>query len=301
MNNFIINKSLVSALPLVAIIFTSATFSSISYANDITHSVRSDAEQAGSTENYFELGILYTQGSGPSFIGGRNTNSALNGYYSRYGLIINGSYSWNNLFVENYSESGHGLVFGYSAFNNDNWSFDLIATTEWLKQSSFENNGLFGYINNKDYGKKFTVGGRLIGYWGDNIVQFTVNQDATGDHNGTTVSAQIGRNWQVRNWNFHGIFGAEYASAKLNDYYVGVSEVRAAHLSNFFEGFTAYNAGASVSFSTELGVTYPISEDWVFRLTARAATIADELTDSPYYVTKDPVATSVRTSLSYVF
>jgi outer membrane protein len=301
MNNLTIKKSLISYLPLAAIIFAGASFSSTSFANDITHSVRSDTEQVGNTENYFEIGIAYNQGSGPSFIGGRNTNSATSGYYSRYGLIINGSYNWSNIFVENYSESGHGVVFGYNAFNNDNWSFDLTATTEWLKQSSFENNGRFGYINNRDYSKEFTVGGRLIGSFGDNIVQFTFNQDATGDHNGTTVSAQIGRNWQVRNWNFHGIVGAEYASAKLNDYYVGVSAERATHLSNFFEGFSVYDAGASVSFSTELGVTYPISEDWVFRATARAATIADELTKSPYYVTKDSVATSFRTSLSYVF
>jgi outer membrane protein len=301
MNNLKIKKSLIPCLTMAAIILAGASFSSASFANDITHSVRSDTEQIGSTENYLELGIAYNQGSGPSFIGGGNANSAINGYYSRYGMIINGSYSWNNIFFENYSESGHGVVFGYNAFNNDNWSFDLTATTEWLKQSSFENNGRFGYVNNRDYSKEFTVGGRLIGYFGDNVVQFTANQDATGDHNGTTVSAQIGRNWQVRNWNLHGILGVEYTSAKLNDFYVGVSEARAAHLSNFFEGFSAYDAGASVSFSTELGVTYPISEDWVFRATARAATISDELIDSPYFKDKDSLGTSFRTSLSYVF
>ncbi|NQY37833.1 MAG: MipA/OmpV family protein [Alteromonadaceae bacterium] len=56
-----------------------------------------------------------------------------------------------------------------------------------------------------------------------------------------------------------------------------------------------------MSFSTELGVTYPISENWVFKATARAATISDEITDSPYYQNKDSLATSFRTSLSYVF
>jgi len=297
MNNIKITKSRISHFSFAALMFASASF-----ANDITHSVRTDTEQAGSTENYLELGILYVQGSGPSLIGNINRSShAVDGYYSSYGVIINGSYSWNNLFVENYSESGHGVVFGYNAFNNDNWSLDLTATTEWLEQKDFENNGRHGFLNHRSFSKQFMVGGRLIGNFGNNVVQVTVNQDATGDHNGTTASAQIGRNWQVRNWNFHGIVGAEYTSAKLNDFYVGVSAARAAYMSDYFDGFSAYDAGASVSFSTELGVTYPVSEDWVFRATARAATISDELTDSPYFQDKDSVATSFRTSISYVF
>lgn len=58
-------------------------------------------------------------------------------------------------------------------------------------------------------------------------MQFEVNQDATGDHNGTKVSALLGRSWQVNDWNFHTIVGIEYSSAKLNYFYVGVSQDRA--------------------------------------------------------------------------
>ncbi|PKG80949.1 hypothetical protein CXF85_19460 [Colwellia sp. 75C3] len=294
MNNLKIKKSLISCLPLAVIIFAGASFSSASVANDITQIIRSDNEQASNTENYFELGLEYVVGSSPSF-----------GYESNWkgtGLIINFSYNWNDLFVENYSESGHGTILGYNAFNNDNWSLDLTVTTNWF-QSNYENTGRYPGLNNLDSSEPLTVGGRLTGYLGNNVVQFAINQDATGDHNGTTLSALIGRNWQVRNWNFHGIVGVEYASAKLNNYYVGVSETRAASTRfDFIEGgANAYEAGDSVSFSTELGVTYPITQDWVFRATGRVVTIADEITDSPYYVTKDSVATSFRTSLSYVF
>lgn len=294
MNNLKICKSLISSLPLTAIILAGASFSSASFANDITHSVRSDTEQTDNTENYFEIGVMYAAGSGPSFGDDGNWNDS--------SLIINGSYNWNGLFLENYSESGHGLVVGYNAFNNDNWSFDLTITTDW-GQKNFDNNGRYPSLNNEDYNDPLTIGGRLTGYLGNNVVQFAINQDATGDHSGTTASALIGKNWQVRNWNFHGIVGVEYASAKLNDFYVGVSEARAASPRfDFIDGeVSAYNAGASVSFSTELGVTYPITEDWVFRATARVATISDEIADSPYYVNKDSVATSFRTSLSYVF
>jgi len=294
MNNLKINKSHTPCLSLAAILFTGAIFSSFSFATDITHSVRSGNEQTDSTENYLEIGVLYAVGSGPSF--------GDDGNWSDSSLIINGSYNWNGLFIENYSESGHGLIAGYNAFNNDNWSLDLTITTDW-GQKNFDNNGRYPSLNNEDYNDPLTVGGRLTGYLGNNVVQFAINQDATGDHNGTTASALIGRSWQVRNWNFHGIVGVEYASAKLNNFYVGVSEARATSSRfDFIEGgASAYDAGASVSFSTELGVTYPITEDWVFRATGRVATISDEITDSPYYVNKDSVATSFRTSLSYVF
>lgn len=288
MNNFKIKTSFVPHLSLATLIFAGVIFSSTSFANDITHSVRSDTEHAGSTENYLEIGIMYAAGNGPSF--------GTEGDWTDSSLIINGSYSWNNIFIENYSESGHGLVVGYNAFANDDWSLDFTATTDW-GQKNFDNNGRYTEINHDEDIDELMIGGRLTGYLGNNIVQFAINQDATGEHNGTTVSALIGRSWQLRNWNFHGIAGVEYASAKLNDYYIGISPERAANYSQL----ETYEAGDSVSFSSEFGVTYPISEDWVFRATARIATIPDEITDSPYYVNKDSVATSMRTSLSYVF
>ncbi len=134
MNNLVIKKTLISYLPLTAIILAGASFSSASFADDITHSVRSDSEQVGNTENYFELGLMYVVGSSPSFNGESN--------WDNFGGIINFSYNWNGLFFENYSESGHGTTFGYSAFNNDNWSLDLIVTTNWL-QSDYENTGRY--------------------------------------------------------------------------------------------------------------------------------------------------------------
>jgi len=271
---------------LASTVFSCASFSSATLASDIGQNLRNNTEQGSDSENYLELGVMVRVRDTQTF---KSSNGK--GSYTSTGLFINGSYSWNNVFIENYSESGHGLVVGYNAFTNDDWSFDLMATTGLLKVS-FEHDSL--YSPDKD---ELMVGGRLSGYVGNNIVQFSINQDATGDHNGTTASALIGRNWQLRNWNFHGIIGAEYVSAKLNDYYVGVSEESSAHL----DTLDAYKAGDSVSFSTELGVTYPISEDWVFRATGSAITIPDAITDSPRRRSKKSVATSFRTSLSFVF
>jgi outer membrane scaffolding protein for murein synthesis (MipA/OmpV family) len=278
MNNKNLNKLLTPCLSLATLLFSGASF-----ANDITQNVRNNTQQVGNSENYFEIGLMHIVVDEPTFVNnkrGRNSNLS---------LLLNGSYSWNNFFIENYSESNHGVVVGYNAFNNGNWSFDLMVTTDLLK-TNFENSGR--YVDALD----LTVGGRLSGSWGNNIVQFAINQDATGDHNGTTASALIGRSWQVRNWNFHGIIGAEYASAKVNDYYAGVSEETASRTR-----LDVYEAGGSLNFSTEVGVTYPITEDWVFRATARVATRPDEIIDSPRFSKLDSVATSLRTSLSYVF
>ena len=269
-------KSLIQYLSLTAIIFSSLIFFNVSLANDIGQNLRSNTQEVNSSENYFEIGFMH--------VVRENDNKSNN-------PVLNGSYNWNGIFIESYSESGHGLAFGYNAFTNEQWSFDLVATTDWLK-INYEETGRYSTDKNE-----FTLGMRLSGYLGDNIVQFAINRDARNIHNGITASALIGQNWQLRNWNFHGIIGAEYTSAKINNYYVGVSEESAAR----WDSLDAYEADDSVSFSTELGVTYPISEDWVFRATVRAATIPDELTDSPYFNNKDSVAKSFRTSLSYVF
>lgn len=286
MINFKVAKPIFPHLSLAVMIFAGTMISNPCYSSDISQSVRNNVQQVNDSEDYLEIGIMYRTTDEPTFLG--------KSHYSNTSLFINGSYSWNDLFVESYSESGHGVVFGYNAFSNKDWSLDFIATTDW-GQASFENDGRY----NDD--SALTIGSRLSGYLGNNTVQFAVNQDATGDHNGTTVSALIGRNWQLRNWNFHGIVGAEYSSSKLNDYYAGVSKEQAEYLTSFGRDFDAYDPGDSVTFSTEFGVTYPIAEDWVFRATARAVTRPDAITDSPRYPKMDSLATSFRTSISYVF
>jgi len=294
MNHLTIKKSFIPTLPFAVIMFTSLSISSASFANDITHDLRNHTQEVSDAENYLEIGLMYVQSDEPIYT---EDNKAS---YGDRSIIINGSYNWHNLFVESYSESGHGLVFGYNAYASNKWSFDLIVTTDML-DFDFEFSGKNHYIQRPGTSKPLTFGGRLTGYLGENVVQFSVNQDATGDHNGTTVSALIGQSWQYRNWNFHGTVGAEYASANLNDYYVGVSEELAAYVRSLGFDMKAYKAGASVGFTTEVGVTYPITEDWVFRATARAATRPSAVTDSPIYSNLDSSATSVRTSLSYVF
>lgn len=271
---------------IVALALVSSAFQPL-FANNINQSVRSGMSEKHTPDNYFEIGLIKSIGEGPSF--------KSDGKYSDFSALVNGYYQWNDLFIESYSESGHGAMIGYNAFDSENWSLDFTATTSFAR-FNFDNNGRSSGFNGTDPDDDFTVGARLTGFFGENVMQFSLNQDATGDHDGTTLAATLGRSWQWRNWNFHGLVGAEYATAQLNDYFVGVSADRALHTP-----FSEYDAGSSLNFSAEAGVTYPITQDVVFRLTARAAKIDDSITDSPYFKNKSSSALSMRTSISYVF
>lgn len=44
------------------------------------------------------------------------------------GITIIGSYNWYNFFVDFANQAPDSLVFGYTAYNKENWSFDVIFT-----------------------------------------------------------------------------------------------------------------------------------------------------------------------------
>ena len=124
MNNLPIKKSLIPCLSLAVLIIAGSGFSAASCANDITFDVRNKISKVDNAENYFEMGVMHSVRDEPTFA---NKNSR----YSNTSLFINGSYNWKNIFIESYSESGNGAILGYNAFNNDDWSLDIIATTDW--------------------------------------------------------------------------------------------------------------------------------------------------------------------------
>jgi len=284
MNNLKIKKVLIQHLSLAAIIFASASFSSVSSASDISHTLRNATEDKAVTENYFELGLGLAIGRAPSLTDDDDK-------WAGGSLVINGSYNWNGLFIEKYGESGEGLLLGYNAYESENWSLDFVVGPK------------FGGLNFDDKFKELDerntsmmFGGRLTGYMGDNVVQFTLKHDISGNSRGTLASALIGRNWQVRNWNFHSLVGVQFYDRRINDYYYGVNEVEASHTQ-----FTEYNPGSNFNLTAEVGVTYPISENWVFRSTARFSTVSDADMDSPLFETTRSTRMSLSTSISYVF
>jgi outer membrane protein len=284
MNNLIIKKSLIPCLTMAAITLAGASLSSPSFANDIAHTIRNSTEDNSTTENYFELGVGLAVGVSPSL-----TND--DDKWAGASLIINGSYSWNGVFIEKYGESSDPIILGYKAYENENWSLDIVMGPKF---GGLHSHKKFEQLNDRNSSTMF--GGRLTGTLGDNIVQFSLKHDISGNSHGTSASALVGRNWQVRNWNLHGLVGLSFFDSRINDYYYGINEDEASRTQ-----FTEYRPGSNVNFSSEAGVTYPITENWVFRSTARFGTVSDADTDSPIFETSRSTAMSLRTSLTYVF
>ncbi|MGP1609754.1 MAG: MipA/OmpV family protein, partial [Burkholderiales bacterium] len=110
---------------------------------------------------------------------------------------------------------------------------------------------------------------------------------------GNYGSARLGKSWQYRNWNFHAMGGIEYFDTKFAQRMVGVDSVEATL------AFPQYSPGSYAQFEGEVGVTYPMTENWVFRATIRHTLLPDAVTDSPLY--EDNYATSFFTSFNYVF
>jgi outer membrane protein len=251
---------------------------------DISHSIRNNTEDKAATENYFELGLGAIVGRGSSLTDDNDTFAAA--YW-----IINGSYTWNGLFIEKYGESGDPLLLGYNAFESENWSLDVVFGPKF---GGLHFNDKFKALDDRNSSAMF--GGRLTGYIGENVVQLSLKHDISGNSHGTSASALVGRNWQVRNWNFHGLVGLQFFDSRVNDYYYGINEAEASRTQ-----FTEYSPGSNINFTAEAGVTYPITENWVFRSTARFRTISDADMDSPIFETTRSTGMSLNTSLTYVF
>lgn len=284
MNTYKIYTSFFTQFLLAILIFVSAIFPSVSFASDITHQLRDASKEQPPTDNYVELGLGLAVGVAPSLTD--DDDQWASGY-----AVINGSYTWNKVFVEMYGESGEGLLLGYNVHDSKNWSLDFVVGPKF-RSLNFDDK--FADLDERKSSAMF--GGRLTGYLGDNVLQFTLKHDISGNSKGTLASALIGRNWQIRNWNVHGLAGVYYYDSDINDYYYGVSETEASRTE-----FTEYNPDSNVNVAAEVGVTYPITENWVLRSTARFSTVSDEDMDSPLFATTRSTRLSLSTSISYVF
>lgn len=277
-------KNLMKQLSLALI---TVGFANTGLAADISHSLRNNTEMNSEPENYFELGLSAYAVKGPSLTKEDDEDS------SGVGVVVNGSYNWRGFFVDVYGESHTPFVLGYNAYNSKNWSFDLLLTPT--------GNGLGEDLDDRfkgldDRDVSIMAGGRATGYFAGNTVQLSVKHDIAGSSKGTSASALVGRNWQYRNWNFHGMLGLNYSDSRFVDYYLGVSEEEAARTD-----FTAFKGEDKLGFTAEAGVTYPINEDWVFRATTRYGSVINDDPKSPLFINDRSDAMSVSSSISYVF
>jgi len=212
-------------------------------------------------------------------------------------LDINARYQYNGWFMELFSQSleqftmGYNFFNGSNAYNNDgNWALDWVALAEHDEMSSEESNDYRGLKKRRG---DFMSGPRATAYLGNYIVQLHALTDISNTHHGELFSLKLARHWQYRNWNFHGIVGATYRSQEIADYYYSIDASEAS------EKYPQYNAPAGMSYVTELGATYPLSEKWVFRGFIRRIDLDENANDSPLIL--DDRSEMIATAISYVF
>lgn len=270
-------------LSLIAIL--SVAFSSLTYSADIARTLRTNAEKNSPPENFFEIGVNAGVGIGSSL-------TEKDGKGAGIGIHSSGSYNWNNFFIDVGMQTSEPVVIGYNAYNSDNWTFDIMLGAGDSGISKDTDDRFIGITKRQS---STMLGGRLTGYVGKNILQVSLKHDVRGKSKGTVASALIGRNWQVGDWNFHGLVGLTLADAKYNDYYLGVSDEDAAQTD-----FETYEGKASLHFNTSVGVTYPISESWELRATTYAGSDFGD-NDSPLFSKKRNFYAAVITSITYEF
>lgn len=274
---------LINRLSVIAILFFA--FSPSSYSADITRTLRTNSQDNNDPDNFLEIGL-----GASAFVGSSMTEK--NGKDANFGLVLSASYNWTGFFIDVFAETGEPVVIGYNAYNNNDWSFDIVLGTTGKGVSEDRDIRFVGLTERQS---SAMLGGRLTGYFGNTILQVSLKHDVNGRSRGTVASALLGRNWQYRNWNFHGVMGLYLSDAKYNDYYLGVTLDESAAT-----GLEAYDAKTSLTFSSSLGVTYPISENWIYRAGIGVGSNFGQ-NDSSLFKKNRNFYTTIGTSISYVF
>lgn len=195
------------------------------------------------------------------------------------GLRLN--YQWHGFFIENQGVNGLGLPgVGYQFYQDEKWTFDLYSSQIHNGIASGDSNEINGeqdalqQLKPRESDERFGV--RTTYYFDDSNV-FRVLVVPWGDRSvdGIHLSAWYGKTWQYQNTNFHAILNARYDGHESLDYYYGISG------SDISDKFPQYTAGSGVTLGAELGMTVPITKDWVIEGLVRLQRMPDSIYNSP--------------------
>lgn len=258
-------------------------------ASDISRDVR-----GGDGNNFFELSAGVGYGKSDRL---HKDEEEDEGFGINLGL--GGEYHFKGFFVEAIQDSYSGLNFGYSLWADNKLQVDLIIFNVYGTLTT--DNEITPGMSEQERDKRLierdtiSVNGGVRGtyYWRDNIIQMRLEDDYSEHDAGPQGSLLLGRAWQVRNWNIHGLTGLHWHSQQRTEYLWGVSSLEATNQ------FPAYSPSSALNYSFELGLTYPISENWVWRTRALVFLLDDEITNSP--LTNGDWSGGISTYVSYVF
>jgi outer membrane scaffolding protein for murein synthesis (MipA/OmpV family) len=181
----------------------------------------------------------------------------------------------SGLFYEYFSESPNRGLFGLNFFNSDWVGLDMVIGKEHKTFAEDKEDTLLLPIDVRH--ADWTGGLRSTVYLGPLVLQGQVRKEITKYHQGYTGSLQAGTSIQIKNLNIHGVVGAAYQSEEVMDYYYGVtsSEVSA--------DFSEYNPGEDLTYTAEVGASYPMGEDWILRGQMNYTQYSDAIVDSPFW------------------
>jgi outer membrane protein len=263
-------------------------FAAPAHAGDIGRSLRAGETSIDEEDNYLELGVSVIAADGLRFKGDLRSDA-------RITPAINARYQWHGVFAEVFAEARAGWSLGYNAYSDEDLSVDFTVGSRYADIGPGISDELGG-IETRD--RDLSAGVRVSGYVSDYLWQLQAWGDVSDVHGGVGASALIGRHWQVRNWNLHALVGAGYRSAATLDYYYGVTPQEAAASHGYL---TAYDAQGGLSYSAEVGATYPLSESWVVRTTARYGHTTGEVAQSPLFECAKRNSAALIFNVSYVF
>jgi outer membrane protein len=111
------------------------------------------------------------------------------------------------------------------------------------------------------------------GPWG--ALQLTAFHDISGTHKGYELYADYSYGWRKQRFYIEPAIGASYKSAKLNNYYWGVTPEEAGVV------VLPYEAGAGVNWHARLGLGYQLTRHWSLSLVAEYERLNSEAAASP--------------------
>jgi outer membrane scaffolding protein for murein synthesis (MipA/OmpV family) len=207
---------------------------------------------------------------------------------NQWGIFISGRYQWHGFFLEvtnNKQIGNNGASTGYNFYNTEQWSFDINIQGVYGSQE-----GVLFFYQNDQVGipKRYSttmVGLRAIGRFEQTSIQFSISPYSLNQEydDGIHASFWVDRSWQVKNWQFNAALGVTYHSAEILNYYYGtpIDQFDGPIEGHTIEGFD-YQASSGIDVTAQVGVSYPISQHWIFESYVRYTDVADSITDSPY-------------------
>ena len=146
-------------------------------------------------------------------------------------------------------------------------------------------------VPDRDYAGELGVEMLTDGLWG--ALQLSAFHDISGTHDGFELYANYSYGWRDQRLYIEPSIGASYKSAKLNNYYWGVTEDEAGVV------VAPYEAGAGLNWHARFMVGYQLSSHWGLSLVAEYNRINDEAAASP--IVEDHNVLGYFTGVTYRF